>query len=130
MRLRTPRSTRTDPLFPYTTLFRSGTAAPRVATLWPIHALEGGGTIYPEFAAGPFGYRIADHIPAADRRNFRTTSASRLPAFRDEEPPHAITVKKTVRPDRERQLGGQSCRDRGSNNALTRVVAVYVQKKR
>src|SRR3546814_2734091 len=45
-----------------------GTAAPRVATLWPIHALEGGGTIYPEFAAGPFVYRISDHIPAADRQ--------------------------------------------------------------
>lgn len=78
-----------------------GTAAPRVATLWPIHALEGGGTIYPEFAAGPFVYRIADYIPAADRRHFRTTSASQIPAFLDADPPQAIIVKNNGRSDGE-----------------------------
>src|SRR3546814_8534041 len=54
-----------------------------------------------EFAAGPFVYRIADHIPAADRRHFRTTSASRLPAFLDADPPQAIIVKNNGRSDGE-----------------------------
>src|SRR3546814_19999560 len=71
-----------------------GTAAPRVATLWPIHALEGGGTIYPEFAAGPFVYRIADHIQAADRRHSRTTPTSRTPPFLSADPPPPIPPKK------------------------------------
>src|SRR3546814_21199013 len=52
MRLRPPRSTRTDPLFPYTTLFRSrriskfllmGSIAP-VLTFTPPHAFAQSGT--------------------------------------------------------------------------------------
>ncbi len=64
----------------------------RIATLSPIYPLEAGFAIYPEFAAGPFLYRVADLIPSADRRYFRTTSESGLPAFLDADPPTAIIV--------------------------------------
>jgi hypothetical protein len=41
-----------------------------VATLAPVHALEGGLTIYPHFAMGPFVYRAAEWIPADERRYY------------------------------------------------------------
>lgn len=64
----------------------------RVATLSPILALEAGASIYPEFAAGQFVYRVADYIPPADRPLYRTTSQRALPAFLDANPPAAIIV--------------------------------------
>lgn len=64
----------------------------RIATLSPILPLEGGLPIYHEFADGPFLYRVADYLPAADRRYFTTTSPRALPAFLDANPPAAIIV--------------------------------------
>ena len=64
----------------------------KVATLSPIVALEGGLPIYPEFAVGPFLYRVADYLPAADRSSFRTTSPRELPGFLDADPPAAIVT--------------------------------------
>ena len=61
-----------------------------VATLSPVHVLEAGGRIYPELAAGPFVYRVADLIPPADRRYYRMVSAATLPALLDADPPGAV----------------------------------------
>lgn len=64
----------------------------RVATLSPVLALETGASIYPEFAAGQFVYRVADYILPADRQFYRTTSERDLGAFLDANPPAAIIV--------------------------------------
>lgn len=64
----------------------------RVATLSPLLALGAGASIYPEFAAGQFVYRVADYIPPADRQYYRTTSERDLPAFLDANAPAAIIV--------------------------------------
>lgn len=63
-----------------------------VATLSPVHVMEAGGVIYPELAAGPFVYRVADLIPAADRRHYRMASTAGLPTLLDADPPGAILV--------------------------------------
>src|SRR3546814_5946402 len=49
---RPPRSTRTDTLFPYTTLFRSG---------YP-HGLHHGGSVDPSWAEGPWRPQRADRV--------------------------------------------------------------------
>lgn len=64
----------------------------KVATLSPIIPLEGGLPIYPEFGSGPFVYRVADMIPPADRRWYRTTTPGHLSAFLAANPPDAIMV--------------------------------------
>lgn len=64
----------------------------KVATLAPIYPLEAGLEIYPELAAGPFVYRVADLIPPADRRHYRLVSAASLPALLDSDPPAGILV--------------------------------------
>ncbi len=63
-----------------------------IATLAPIYALEAGGRVYPELAAGQFIYRVADIIPAGDRRHYRLVSAATLPALLDADPPGAVLV--------------------------------------
>src|SRR3546814_7443274 len=45
MSRRPPRSTRTDTLFPYTTLFRSRSALSASATVWPCGRFGGAGTV-------------------------------------------------------------------------------------
>ena len=45
---------------------------------------------YPEFAAGPFVYRVAGFIPAGERAAYRTTSAAELTRFLDARRPVAI----------------------------------------
>lgn len=62
----------------------------RVATLSPVHALEGGLSIYPEFAVGPFVYRVAQYIPDTDRPLYRAVSEAQLPAFLAANPPAAV----------------------------------------
>lgn len=64
----------------------------RVATLAPIVVLEGGLPIYGEFGAGPFVYRVADYLPAPDRRLFTTSSPAQLPQFLTANPPAAIVT--------------------------------------
>lgn len=64
----------------------------RIATLAPIYALEGGLTIYPELAGGPFIYRVGDMIPAGDRRYYRLVSPTTLAPVLDAMPPAAILV--------------------------------------
>jgi hypothetical protein len=61
-----------------------------IATLSPIRALEAGIDPYPEFAGGPFVYRVARFIPASERHAYRTTSAADLTRFLDARRPAAI----------------------------------------
>src|SRR3546814_4665337 len=79
MTRRPPRSTRTDTLFPYTTLFRSPPAARRVSEC----GLRLGGRHLPLLRGGA-GHRIADHRrPRRPRRaERRVMSGRRLPALR------------------------------------------------
>ncbi|MFL0357252.1 ArnT family glycosyltransferase [Erythrobacter sp. GH1-10] len=66
----------------------------RVATLTPVFALEGGFSIYPEFAAGQFVFRVAPYISEADRVYYRTTSPTGLEAFLDADQPDGILVNR------------------------------------
>lgn len=65
-----------------------------VASLTPVLVLEGGYSIYPEFAAGQFVYRVAPYISAADRPLYRTTSPTELFVFLDRHPPDGILVNR------------------------------------
>jgi hypothetical protein len=52
-----------------TSIARAGASGP-VATLLPVHALEGGFDVYPQLALGQFVYRASDYIPSDERRHF------------------------------------------------------------
>ncbi len=74
-------------------------AGAKVATLSPVLALEAGLTIYPEFAAGQFVYRVARYIPADDRRHYRAVAPAGLAALLDRDPPTAILFETAEPPD-------------------------------
>jgi hypothetical protein len=62
-----------------------------VATLSPIHALEGHLPIYPQFALGPFIVRAAPWVPEPDRRHYSYfVTPDAIPALLDTRPPAAI----------------------------------------
>lgn len=62
-----------------------------VATLSPIHALEGHLPVYPQFALGPFIVRAAPWVPQQDRRHYRYfVTPDAIPALLDARPPSAI----------------------------------------
>ena len=63
-----------------------------VATLSPLYVLDAGGKVYPELAAGPFVYRVADLIPPDHRKHWRLVSPATLAARLDAEPPGAVLV--------------------------------------
>ena len=64
-----------------------------IATLSPVYALEAGLPVYPELAAGPFVYRVADLIPKRDIPHYRRLVSPRtLPALLDAAPPAGILV--------------------------------------
>lgn len=65
-----------------------------VATLTPVMALEAGYSIYPEFTAGQFVYRVAPFIMEEDREYYRTTSPGSLHSFLDDNPPDAILINR------------------------------------
>lgn len=69
---------------------RAAGAGTKVATLSPVFALEAGLDIYPELAGGPFVYRVAELIPAEDRKHYRLVSEATLARRLDAEPPAAI----------------------------------------
>lgn len=74
-------------------LVRAEGGGTTVATLSPVHVLEGGLTIDPALALGPFVYRAADWIPAEDRRHYRfLTSPTTIEARLDHRPPAAVLV--------------------------------------
>src|SRR3546814_12041586 len=120
---RPPRSTRTDTLFPYTTLFRSAGQAP-------------GGRRYLDLLTGPRypGRPRHGHLldPAQGVRGWPETPPTRCP------PPHLSCTgltrasRATVRPpalDPWTTLGSASCRERMCKYVIPAVVAGPVQHK-
>lgn len=73
------------------TIIRARSADGPVATLSPLHALEGGLPIYPHFALGPFVYRAAPWIREDHRRYFTYfVTADTIPALLASQSPAAI----------------------------------------
>ncbi len=65
---------------------------PKVATLSPLFALEGGLLIYDELATGPFLYRVGDLLTAEQREHFVGSSPATIEALLDSDPPAAILI--------------------------------------
>jgi hypothetical protein len=63
-----------------------------VLTLAPIYPLEGGASIYPEFATGPFAWRTASLLAPAERAALSLVSDQALEKFLENRPPGAILV--------------------------------------
>src|SRR3546814_6678260 len=72
---RPPRSTRTDTLFPYTTLFRSGSRQPRCRRAGRISRQPGGGG-----RAGETEDRSQEGLPERRRRSLQILRQRRLPS--------------------------------------------------
>lgn len=64
----------------------------KVLTLSPLFPLEGGLDIYPEFASGPFAWRVAPLMSAGERREAGIVGPDDLKAFLRGQPPRAIAV--------------------------------------
>jgi hypothetical protein len=67
-----------------------GLAEGPVATLMPIYPLEGGLAVYPEFATGPFAYRIADVTEPELARYYVMAGPQDLQTLFAQRPPAAI----------------------------------------
>lgn len=67
-----------------------GFATGPVATLSPLYPLQAGLPIYPELAAGPFLWRVADHITPELRASYVMAGPQDLPQLFGERPPAAI----------------------------------------
>jgi len=63
-----------------------------ILTLAPLLALEGGCDIYPELSAGAIIYRIADSLPAEDRRITHTAGPETLAESLEKNPPSAVIL--------------------------------------
>jgi hypothetical protein len=63
-----------------------------ILTLAPLLALEGGCDIYPELSAGAIIYRIADSLPAEDRRITHTAGPETLAESLEKKPPSAVIL--------------------------------------
>ena len=86
-----------------------------ILTLAPLLALEGGCDIYPELTAGAIIYRIADSLPAEDRRITHTAGIETLAESIEKNPPSAVILgvemgrleepiyESVVKPDWERK---------------------------
>lgn len=66
------------------------TGAGRVLTLAPTVPLEGGLSIYPSFATGPFAWRVAPFVAASRRKELGIISQDELEDFLTANPPQAI----------------------------------------
>ena len=64
----------------------------KILTLTPIFALEGGVPIYPEFATGPFVWRVASLMSFEQRRTVNAIAPEDLEAFLANDPPAAVLV--------------------------------------
>src|SRR5262249_4369449 len=62
----------------------------RVLTLTPLYPLEGGLGVYPALAAGPFGWRVAPLLPAADHAPLQMLGPGDLAAVVGAAPPGAV----------------------------------------
>jgi hypothetical protein len=64
-----------------------------LATLSPVHALEGGLAIEPALAMGPFVYRASEWIPPRDRRHYlHLASPESIGQLLDAAPPAGILI--------------------------------------
>jgi hypothetical protein len=64
-----------------------------LATLSPVHALEGGLAIDPALAMGPFVYRASEWIPPRDRRHYlHLASPASIGQLLDRAPPAGILI--------------------------------------
>lgn len=61
-----------------------------VATLSPLYPLQAGLPVYPEFAAGPFAWRVADHITPELRAAYVMAGPQDLPRLFADQPPAAV----------------------------------------
>lgn len=68
----------------------AGHAGERVLTLNPVYPLEGGLPVYPEFATGPFAYRVANYTRPGLRAHYRMTGPTEIAAILQADMPAAI----------------------------------------
>ncbi|MFC3168801.1 hypothetical protein [Paracoccus fontiphilus] len=68
----------------------AGHAGERVLTINPVYPLEGGLPVYPEFATGPFAYRVADYTPPGLRAHYRMIGPADITAVLQADMPAAI----------------------------------------
>lgn len=61
-------------------------------TLAPVYPLEGNVEIYPEFATGPFAWRVAPLVPAVDRVRYGLIGPEDLATYLVDDPPRAILL--------------------------------------
>lgn len=62
----------------------------KVLTLAPIHPLEGGAPIYPQFVTGPFAWRVAPLVDAETRTRMAIVGPDDLDALLAQDPPRAL----------------------------------------
>jgi 4-amino-4-deoxy-L-arabinose transferase-like glycosyltransferase len=62
----------------------------RVVTLAPIYPLEGGATIHPAFASGPFNWRSAEFVPGEERADKGLVGPDELAELLEREPADAV----------------------------------------
>src|SRR3546814_13946043 len=112
---RPPRSTRTDTLFPYTTLFRSSLGIPMTASWFPyararyqFHDTELSRIVKYAYQALALDEHRADFTPAVWTRNPYTVK-----------PGESLTSKKPEQIDIE-QIGRASCRERVCHTCRSR----------
>jgi 4-amino-4-deoxy-L-arabinose transferase-like glycosyltransferase len=64
----------------------------RILTLAPIPALEAGRPIYPEFAGGPFAWRISSFVEPAKAARLKIPTTATLDALLEANPPAAFVL--------------------------------------
>ena len=64
----------------------------RVLTLSPLFPLDGGAKIYPQYATGPFAWRVADLLTEEQRSLYRIGSKNELVRDLENHPPGGILV--------------------------------------
>ncbi|MBI5962965.1 MAG: glycosyltransferase family 39 protein [Chloroflexi bacterium] len=63
-----------------------------VLTLNPFYAVEANEEIYPEFATGPFAFRVASLLSESDRKEYNLIASTDIGAFLDGNQPGGILV--------------------------------------
>jgi hypothetical protein len=73
-------------------LATAGAAEGPVATFMPLYPLEGGLSVYPEFATGSFAFRIAEFTPPDLARSFVSVGPDGVDALFETNPPAAFLL--------------------------------------
>jgi len=64
----------------------------KVATLYPLYAVEAGLPVYKEFSSGTFLYHVGDLLGEEKRRRYVTTSPNTLADFFEQNPPKVLLL--------------------------------------